>query len=176
MQMRAKRFALIPALFVLVTSRPWVHASDTQQSVEMYAKNTQTFYVSGRIHDSPLTEFMVDTGSSYMTINEDTLALLNETGQADYIKEVSGILANGARIPISIYSIPKVEIGANCILNDVEVAVFPGRTRQILGLSALLKAAPFVFSVDPPRLTLSHCGLPIEDGEDSNNLAAVDNP
>jgi hypothetical protein len=39
----------------------------------------------------------------------------------------------------------------------VEAAVFPGKTRQILGLSALKKAAPFIFSMDPPNLVLSNC-------------------
>jgi hypothetical protein len=29
---------------------------------------------------------------------------------------------------------------------------------MLLGLSALEKAAPFVFSTNPPRLSLSNCG------------------
>ena len=33
--------------------------------------------------------------------------------------------------------------------------MFPGKTRQILGLSALRQAAPFIFSLNPPELVLS---------------------
>jgi hypothetical protein len=40
--------------------------------------------------------------------------------------------------------------------------VFPARTRQILGLSALNKAAPFTFSVDPPSLVLSNCAQGVD--------------
>jgi len=39
----------------------------------------------------------------------------------------------------------------------VEAVVFPGKTRQILGLSALRQAAPLIFSLNPPKLVLSNC-------------------
>jgi hypothetical protein len=42
------------------------------------------------------------------------------------------------------------------VLRDVETAVFDTK-RQILGLSVLNRAAPFIFSVDPPELVLSNC-------------------
>ena len=35
--------------------------------------------------------------------------------------------------------------------------MFPGKTRQILGLSALRQAAPFIFSMNPPKLVLCNC-------------------
>jgi hypothetical protein len=50
-----------------------------------------------------------------------------------------------------------MEVGKECRVTDIEVAVFPGSTRQILGLSTLRKASPFLFSMDPPRLHLSNC-------------------
>jgi hypothetical protein len=91
-----------------------------------------------------------------MTINQQTLNALQERKQAQYVKELRAILANGAELVIPVYSINELRIGT-CTLRNVEAAVFPARTRQILGLSALNKAAPFTFSVDPPELVLSNC-------------------
>ena len=116
---------------------------------------------------------MVDTGSSYMMINEITLAQLEESGDAQYLRELTGILANGDEMRVPVYTLSSVRIGENCVLEDVEAAVFPGDTRQILGLSALSKAAPFIFSTQPPRLQLSHCQLVEAKNGSHPELAAV---
>jgi hypothetical protein len=78
-------------------------------------------------------------------------------GEAQYLRELTGILANGTEMQVPVYRLSAVRIGEKCLLQDVEAAVFPGDTRQILGLSALQKAAPFIFSTQPPKLQLSHC-------------------
>ncbi len=141
--------------------------------VPMQLKDAHTYYISGQIGGISHSEFMVDTGSSYMMINEITLAQLEESGDAQYLRELTGILANGDEMRVPVYTLSSVRIGENCILEDVEAAVFPGDTRQILGLSALSKAAPFIFSTQPPRLQLSHCQL-VEAKNDSHpELAAV---
>jgi predicted aspartyl protease len=100
---------------------------------------------------------MVDTGSSYLVINERTLASLKEKGHAEYVKKVSGLMADGSRSIVPIYRIASLSIGCCCLVRDVEAAVLPGSTRQILGLSALRKVAPFALSVEPPSLMLSNC-------------------
>ncbi len=74
------------------------------------------------------------------------------------------ILADGNRLVVSVYAIRELRIGGKCTLHDVEAAVFPGRIRQILGLSALNRAAPFIFPVEPPQLVLSHCSGLAEAG------------
>lgn len=125
-------------------------------TVPMHDKGMSTYYVNAHVADLGASEFMVDTGSGYMTINEQTLNALQERKQAQYVKELRAILANGAELVIPVYSINELRIGT-CTLRNVEAAVFPARTRQILGLSALNKAAPFTFSVDPPELVLSNC-------------------
>ena len=68
-----------------------------------------------------------------------------------------GRLANGSEINVPVYLLEAVSIGENCWLTDVEAAVFPGNTRPILGLNALQRTAPFIFSFEPPRLQLSNC-------------------
>jgi predicted aspartyl protease len=122
----------------------------------MHDKGMATYYVHAQIADLGISEFMVDTGSGYLTINEQTLNALQERKQVQYVKELRAILANGTELVIPVYAISQLRIGT-CTLRNVEAAVFPARTRQILGLSALNKAAPFTFSVDPPELVLSNC-------------------
>jgi len=122
----------------------------------MHDKGMATYYVNAQIADLGISEFMVDTGSGYLTINEQTLSALQKRKQVQYVKELRAILANGTELVIPVYSITELRIGT-CTLRNVEAAVFPAHTRQILGLSALNKAAPFTFSVDPPELVLSNC-------------------
>jgi clan AA aspartic protease (TIGR02281 family) len=129
---------------------------DSNVTVPMYDKGRATYYVNAQIADLGPSEFMVDTGSGYMTINEQTLNALQKHKQVQYVKELRAILANGTELVIPVYTIDELRIGT-CTLRNVEAAVFPARTRQILGLSALNKAAPFTFSVDPPELVLSNC-------------------
>ena len=127
----------------------------------MHDKGLATYYVHAQIADLGMSEFMVDTGSGYLTINEQTLFALQERKQAQYVKELRAILANGTELIIPVYAINQLRIG-NCTIRNVEAAVFPARTRQILGLSALNKAAPFTFSVDPPSLVLSNCAQGVD--------------
>jgi len=147
-------------------------ASDFDFDVPMYLKGASTFYITGRIGNMPPSDFMVDTGSSYMTINEETLANLKLTEEPVYLRDLNGVLANGDRMRVPVYSVSSVQLGENCRLEEVEVAVFPGKTRQILGLSVLAKAAPFVFSTDPPQLQLSNCGVSETKTGDQTALAA----
>lgn len=132
-------------------------AAEFDTHVEMRSKNAQTFYVQGAIEGIGEVEMMVDTGSGYMTINEEMLSRLQARGEVRYLSRLRGRLANGDELSVPLYAIDGVNIGGDCWLDNVEAAVFPGRTRPILGLSALGQASPFIFSMDPPRLVLSHC-------------------
>ena len=140
-------------LFIATT----VCAGGISTNVPMTLKGSQTFYVSGRVAGVEPTEFMVDTGSTYMVINQDTLNQLKVNGQADYMRDLIGVLANGEEVVRPVYRIPKIVLGNSCEMLDVEAVVFPGNIRQILGLNVLRKAAPFMFTVDPPELQLSNC-------------------
>lgn len=132
-------------------------AGEFTTTIDMSAKGGATFYVAGRINGLGDVELMVDTGSGYMTINEEILATLQLKDQARFVKNLRGRLANGAELEVPVYLVEAVSIGDACWLHDVEVAVFPGNTRPILGLNVLQRAAPFIFSFEPPRLVLSHC-------------------
>lgn len=151
--------AFLPALLAATLS-PAAWGDDFTMRVAMQEKGAATFYVPAEIEGFGALELMVDTGSGYMTINERTLSVLKAVNGARYVKDLRGVLADGSEMLVPVYSIERVRIGTDCWLEDVEAAVFPGSSRQILGLSALRRAAPFIFSVDPPALTLSRCTAP----------------
>jgi predicted aspartyl protease len=148
---------LFLALGAAATHSTAAGADDFQTRVAMTEKSAATFYVPAEISGFGSAELMVDTGSGYMTINEETLAVLRQSGQIRYVKQLHGVLADGTELVVPVYAISALSIGGKCWLHDVEAAVFPGDARQILGLSALRKASPFIFSVDPPLLALSRC-------------------
>ncbi|MBI5041780.1 MAG: retroviral-like aspartic protease family protein [Gammaproteobacteria bacterium] len=150
-----KYAAVLAALGALWTGN--LYAGDFDSNVPMRDKGAETYYVDGEIHGVGPVDLMVDTGAGYMTINEETLGILRDSGDATFVKDLTGILANGTTMTVPIYRIAEIRIGASCTLRDVEAAVFPGKTRQILGLSALRHAAPFIFSMNPPKLVLSNC-------------------
>jgi predicted aspartyl protease len=154
--------------FVLLASGSAI-AADFDSHVPMRDKGAATYYVDGEILGAGKVDLMVDTGSGYTVINEETLALLKEINGAVYVKELSGVLADGSSMTVPVYRVPQLRIGEACTLMDIEVAVFPGKTRQILGLSALRHAAPFIFSMNPPQLVLSNCTAKVVEagGKDS---------
>jgi len=132
-------------------------ASQFDERIPMRVTKAATFYVGGYLGGYGAVEMLVDTGSSYTMINEAALKVLQEAGSATYVKELSGIMADGTRKVVPVYLISSMSIGKDCLLHNVEAAVFPGKTRYILGLSALKMAAPFAISIKPPTLMLSHC-------------------
>ncbi|MCW4253753.1 MAG: hypothetical protein N0E55_13780, partial [Candidatus Thiodiazotropha taylori] len=71
---------LILSFVLLMTGSSLLWAEPSLFGVPMHSKGANTFYISGKIGNMAPTEFMVDTGSSYMTINENTLAELQAVG------------------------------------------------------------------------------------------------
>lgn len=151
-------------------------AGEFDTTVDMRANSATTFYVKGQIAGLGEADLMVDTGSGYMTINEEMLTELQGAGRARYVKQLRGRLANGNEMNVPVYAIEALSIGNGCWLNNVEAAVFPGKTRAILGLNALQRAAPFIFSFEPPRLVLSNCTTTAQASDPARtaDLAAFD--
>ena len=154
--MTKRLFVVINAILVSALVSPG-SAQEFGTFIPMREKGSATYYVSTEILGLGAVDLMVDTGSSYTTINEETLAVLMQQQRADYVSDLEGMLADGTRLMLPIYSIQSMNIGGECPLENIEVAVFPGNTRQILGLSTLRQASPFIFSMDPPQLVLSNC-------------------
>lgn len=127
--------------------------------VTLHARSgLDTFYVHIGVAGAGGEPYLVDTGAGYMTITDATLARSQAAGTAVYLRDIEGHMADGRIVRVPLYRISEITIGQACHLSNVEVAVLPGASRGLFGLSALRKASPFEFSVDPPTLRLSNCG------------------
>lgn len=146
---------LIGTLLVL-NIRP-ESAVEFAASIPLQDKGISTFYVNGQIQGVGDVEFLVDTGAGYTTINEATLSTLQERKQVEYSRDLSGVLADGTVMRVPVYRIASITLGG-CNLRNVEAAVFPGKTRFLLGMNALRQTAPFAFVTEPqPQLVLGRC-------------------
>lgn len=126
-------------------------------AVPIMENETLAYNVDGEIDGYGKTNFMVDTGAGYTAINESTAKILVEAGKAEFKGHVYATLANGEEIELRVYDVASINIGGSCTVHNVNAVVLPGNTRNILGLSALKKTAPFGLSVDPPQLMMSKC-------------------
>jgi hypothetical protein len=146
---------LTRSLLLCMTSAG-VLAEPYSAHIPMTMGTATTYYVQGSFGNLEATDFMVDTGSGYLSINTSTLDTLLKQGLATYQRDLPGVLADGTQIEVPVYRVSQFSIGP-CKLQDVEAVVFPSTRRQIIGLNVLTRSAPFTFSVDPPELVLSHC-------------------
>jgi predicted aspartyl protease len=153
-----KKFVSIPVTLAgfLFMANAAVMAGKFDAKIPMSVGTATTYYVQGRFGNLEATDFMVDTGSGFLTINKPTLDELLERGLATYKRDLPGVMADGTEIEVPVYQVAQFSIGP-CLLQNVEAAVFPSTKRQILGLNVLNRSAPFIFSVNPPELVLSHC-------------------
>ncbi len=146
-------FAIVIALSIGVAP---VMANDT--SVPMRVKSAGTYYVEGEIAGMGAVEFLVDTGSGYTAINTAMLKQLEQTQSATYLKQLIGVMADGSEKVVPVYLIPEITLG-NCVIRDVEAAVFATTSRPILGMRSLSKVSPFTFSTSPPALMMGSCAV-----------------
>jgi predicted aspartyl protease len=131
-------------------------AADFGTSIPLIEKGTETYYVSASV-GSARFDLLVDTGAGFTALNRPLLERLKASGHARRVGAVEGIMANGDVYELPVYMISSLDIGG-CIVKDFEAAEMPPGTRNLLGLSALKKTAPFAFSVEPAELRLSNCG------------------
>lgn len=155
-------------------------ANDT--SVPMRVKSAGTYYVEGEIAGMGAVEFLVDTGSGYTAINTEMLKQLEQTQSATYLKQLVGVMADGSEKVVPVYLIPEIKLG-NCVIRDVEAAVFAMTSRPILGMRSLSKVSPFTFSTSPPALMMGSCavaetvaGKPVVAAENGVNMAKMEQP
>lgn len=126
--------------------------------IPLQEKSAQTFYLEAKLVGLGTSEFMVDTGSAYTTINEQTLESLKTSGKATYVNDLLGRLADGSEKRVPVYRLTTLVLGNKCEIHDVEAAIFPGSTRHILGMNTLRRAGSFEFTFTPPQLIFRQCG------------------
>lgn len=116
-------------------------------------------YVEAHFESGPATQLLVDTGSGFVALSRETFAPLKELETTTFVRHLRATMAGGRTAKFPVYRIATLTLGANCVVRDVEVAVLPGRTANILGLSALRQVQPFAMDLESPTLLLSHCGI-----------------
>lgn len=146
----------IRAIVIAFILMPFESAADAA-AIPLAERGASTLYVQVDVEGAGARDFLVDTGSSYSSIGPDTLDVLEERGMATFVRRVGGTMADGTRRYVPIYSIDGLTVGDRCRLDDVKVAVMPGRERPILGVNALRRLAPVTFSMDPPALEPGQC-------------------
>ena len=129
-------------------------------------KPSGNYYLAVDVAPGVSREFLVDTGSGYVVLTRETFAAVRDLPGTRHLRDITGRLANGKAARARIYSVARLELDGDCVLENVEVAVMPGGTRNILGLSALRRVAPFAMDLSPPTLLYSGCAA-------SESLAAV---
>ncbi|GAB3274177.1 retropepsin-like aspartic protease family protein [Parahaliea aestuarii] len=102
-------------------------------------------------------EFLVDTGAGMVTISRELFEALEDTGELREVRRVALRLANNRVRPVPVYAVEHFRLGQHCDLGPVEVAVLGKGSRNLLGLSALTRAAPFALDTRNPTLFLSQC-------------------
>jgi predicted aspartyl protease len=145
------------ATLVLAAAVPAAEADWFDLTVPMQQQKSGNFYVQGVLSDEVATEFLVDTGSGYVSLSKTTFSRLKDRPGTEYVREIVGAMANGELVRVPIYRIATLSLSEQCVLADVEVAVFPGTRRDILGLSALRRVEPFALRLSPPVLMVSGC-------------------
>lgn len=129
----------------------------TAVEIPLHEKDTDVLYLHAGLGGDAPAEFLFDTGSGYLVITEAQMDMLLRQGQAEYQRQIHAKLASGQLRRVAIYSIASLDLGAGCVLHNVEAAVLPGARRNILGMNVLKMVDSFSVSFNPSRLVLSGC-------------------
>lgn len=126
-------------------------------AIALEAAASGTFYVNASLNAAIETELLLDTGSGYVSLSRRTFERVTAGTHPQPERTITGILADGNTVSVPIYRITELKLGSDCVLHDVEVAVFRNAARDILGLNALKQMQPFTLQLDPPQLS-ANCG------------------
>jgi clan AA aspartic protease (TIGR02281 family) len=148
-----RKFSLLPVCLWVLAATGYGEAiqMDLQQA------DSGNFYLHGQLVAGVDTSMLVDTGSGYVSLSRKTFRQVKGLPGTQYVRDIHGTLANGRTLRVPIYRVAELSLGNNCVLRNLEVAVFPGADRDILGLNALRRIQPFTMQMDPPALIVSHC-------------------
>lgn len=156
--MKAFRHILPRSLALLLSlALSTVAGAGTLQAIPLDPVQTGTFYLKARLDQAVDTDMLLDTGSGYVSLSPATFARIKDDPGTVFLRHIQGVMADGKRMRVPLYSIAELQLSEHCILRDVEVAVMRGASRDILGLSALRQMQPLTLQLEPPVLTAT-CG------------------
>jgi predicted aspartyl protease len=139
----------------------WVSATGSRaealgHAVSLERSGAGGMYVAGEIAGVQ-ADFLVDTGADLVTVDERLFRQMRKSGEVRELRRVAARMANNRLQVMTVYEVAHLNIGDNCDLGPVEVAVMKGAGRNLLGLSALSRGAPFTLGMAPPTLVFDHC-------------------
>ncbi len=149
-------FALLVVL-VSVFALP-LSAQDIGYSVDLTRSGAGSLYMDAEI-GGVTASFLVDTGAAMVTVDKTLFKRMRESGDIREVRRVAARLANNRLQIMTVYEVAHFQVGDACELGPVEVAVMNGAGRNLLGLSALGRAAPFTIHTSPPAIVLSGCSV-----------------
>ena len=126
-------------------------------SLDMHQADSGNFYVRAAFAGAVETELLFDTGSGYVSLSKATFDRISASSSPRFSRHIFGKMANGKVEKVAMYKLDELKLAENCVLRDIEVAVFPRADRDILGLNALARLQPFTMQLTPARLTSANC-------------------
>lgn len=146
--------------FVLAAGM-WMSAANSRAEALGHAVSLERsggggMYVAGEIAGVQ-ADFLVDTGADLVTVGDSVFRQMRKSGEVRETRRVAARMANNRLQVMTVYEVTHFNIGGSCDLGPVEVAVMKGAGRNLLGLSALSRGAPFTLGMAPPTLVFDHC-------------------
>lgn len=121
--------------------------------IPMQLMASGAFYVKASLDTHVHTEMLLDTGSGYVSLSDETFGKIRNEAGTVFQRFITGVMADGKAARVPVYLISELKLSEECVLHDVEVAVMRNAKRDILGLSALRQLQPLTLQMDPPLLT-----------------------
>lgn len=153
--MRTKSCTVLVLLISLAFSGA-ASASDGL-TLPLHQADSGNYYLPARLNGAVETDLLFDTGSGYVTLGRATFDRLKGDVGTVFARSIHGAMANGKVLEVKVYRIRELSLGEHCVLRDIEVAVLPNATRDILGLNALRRLQPFTLQMEPPLISGAHC-------------------
>ncbi len=146
------RAPLLTLLIFLIGCTSAVSA--IEQNIPLSQSKGGTLYLEATLESNIKASFLLDTGSSLLTLNQATFDALTQNQKLLATRTSAARMANGKIVKISQYQLNSVRIGNTCEVGPVEVAVLP-KGNNILGINTLMRVAPLTITSD--FVTLAGC-------------------
>ncbi|MDY6975744.1 MAG: retropepsin-like aspartic protease [Pseudomonadota bacterium] len=142
LKLKVPSLALSTLLFAFTST-----VSAIEQNIPLSQSKGGTLYLEATLESNVNASFLLDTGSSLLTLNQATFNALTRNQKPLATRTSAARMANGKIVKVSQYQLNSVRIGNTCEVGPVEVAVLP-QGNNILGINTLLRVAPLTITSD----------------------------
>ncbi len=132
-------------------------AAANEVNLMMTQPSAGGFYIHATLRNGVETDMLVDTGSSYVALSKATFNEIKENSEITFSRYIYGALADGRVEQVPLYILDELRLSDNCVLRNIEAAVFANANSDIIGLNALQLLQPFTLQMAPAILTSHSC-------------------